>query len=651
MQDTMSQLLDDERFKSLVEHSLDAMALIEPDGKVSYVSPAIVRVLGYTPEEFVSLEPFEAVHPSDRDEARHRFAELVGQQGNTQTATNRARHKDGSWRWIETVATNHLQAPSIRAIIANFRDVTDRKRAENTLREDEEKFRFIVESATEFAIFTTDLDGRVNGWNSGASRLLGYDETEIIGQDCRIFFTPEDNAEDEPEKEMHDALLQGSGNDEKWHVRKDGSHFWGSGLMMPLRDDAGNTHGYLKIFRDMTREKLAEEALKESDRRKDEFLGMLAHELRNPLSAISNAARLLHMPGSEHNLQWSQRVIERQSKHLARLLDDLLDISRITQGKIRLVKERLDFAPVIARAVEAVRPLIEQKKHSLTLSMSPGAMSVFGDPTRLEQVLVNLLINAIKYTDEGGRISVTAQGGKEAVIAVQDTGVGIAPEMLPRIFELFVQVDRSLDRSQGGLGIGLTLARSLVEMHGGKIVAKSDGPGKGSEFTISLPIADEHDRPHEEDDREPSASAREGFRVLVVDDNEDAAISLGRLLTNSGYEVTTAYDGHSAIEAARAECPDAILMDIGLPGIDGHEIARRLRQEGACKESALIAISGYGQEEDRRRSLEAGFDHHFVKPVDYDSLRKVLAGYAASSAPPVDDSEQGQPDSQGTGPN
>jgi CheY-like chemotaxis protein len=273
-----------------------------------------------------------------------------------------------------------------------------------------------------------------------------------------------------------------------------------------------------------------------------------------------------------------------------------------------------------------VGPLIEKKRHTLTLSVAPGQLPVFADPTRMEQVLVNLLTNAAKYTEEGGHITLTARRDGEVIVTVKDNGVGIAPEMLPRIFDLFAQVDRTIDRSQGGLGIGLTLARSLVEMHGGHVWAASDGPGRGSEFIISLPVAGEEGAAEPRTERKPQGPARKGLRILVVDDNHDTAIGMAKLLAGSGYEVMTAHDGHSAVERARAERPDAILMDIGLPGIDGYEVARQLRKEGCCTGATLIAVSGYGQEEDRRRSREAGFDHHFVKPVDYDTLFALLAG-------------------------
>jgi CheY-like chemotaxis protein/two-component sensor histidine kinase len=303
----------------------------------------------------------------------------------------------------------------------------------------------------------------------------------------------------------------------------------------------------------------------------------------------------------------------------------LLDVSRITRGKIQLRTEQIDLAPIIARAVESVRPLIEAKKHNLTLSIAPGQMGLLADPTRMEQVLVNLLTNAAKYTEEGGHIALTAVHEGTLVVTVKDDGVGIPREMLPRIFDLFAQVDRTIDRAQGGLGIGLTLVRKLVELHGGTVTAASDGPGAGSEFTVRLPAVAGPVDQAATSKPSPPARARTGLRVLVVDDNRDTVAGMTRLLRASGYRVTAADDGSAGLEAARTDRPDVILMDIGLPGMDGYALARELRRDEAFKDAVLIAISGYGQEQDRSRSREAGFDHHLIKPVDYERLLSLLA--------------------------
>ena len=369
-------------------------------------------------------------------------------------------------------------------------------------------------------------------------------------------------------------------------------------------------------------------ALKESDRRKDEFLAMLAHELRNPLAPIRNAVQIYRAKGlSVPELQWATDVIDRQVHQMTRLVDDLLDVSRITTGKIELRKERVELAAVVNSAVEASRPLIEKWGHELTVTIPPQPIQLEADPTRLAQVLSNLLNNAAKYTDQGGRIWLTAerQSG-HVLIRVKDTGIGIPAEMLPRIFDMFTQVDRTLERSEGGLGIGLTLVQRLVEMHGGTVEAHSDGPGKGSEFVVRLPVAEVKDQGRQGaacDGEKGAAPARR--RILVVDDNRDAADSLGMLLRMMGNEVHTAHDGLEAVGAAAAFHPDVVLLDIGLPKLNGYEAARRIREQDGGTDMVLVAVTGWGQEEDRRRSKEAGFDHHMTKPVEFAALQKLLA--------------------------
>ena len=366
--------------------------------------------------------------------------------------------------------------------------------------------------------------------------------------------------------------------------------------------------------------------LAEEDRRKDEFLAMLAHELRNPLSAIANAVQLSRLVPTSEQRDWSDDVIGRQVQQLSHLIDDLLDVSRIRLGKIPLRKAALEVSAVIGRAVETVRPLMEQKRHRLELEVAPEPLRVDADPTRLEQVVVNLLTNAAKYTDPGGRIVVkAARESGRVCLRVRDSGVGIAPEMLPRVFDLFIQVEGTLDRSQGGLGIGLTLVKRLVAMHDGDVSVSSDGPGLGSEFVVCLPELD----PGAEDpdigrSRAPASSPTAPRRVLVVDDNADSARGMARLLRAKGHEVLVAHDGPRALEIARSEPFDAVLLDIGLPGMDGYEVLATLKAEGTAAET-LIAISGYGQDEDLRRSREAGFDHHLVKPIDHAVLLRLIA--------------------------
>jgi signal transduction histidine kinase/ActR/RegA family two-component response regulator len=374
-------------------------------------------------------------------------------------------------------------------------------------------------------------------------------------------------------------------------------------------------------------ERRAEE-LAEAHRRKDEFLAMLGHELRNPLAPIKNAACLLRLRRTaDEQAGWAGRVIERQVDQLARLVDDLLDVSRISQGKIILRRQQVELAEVVERAVESSRPLIEDRRHELVESLPPGPVWLEADPVRLAQVIANLLNNAAKYTEDSGRITLSAitEAG-ELVLRVRDTGIGIAPEMMPHIFEMFTQEDRSLDRSQGGLGLGLTLVRQLVEMHGGNVEASSEGAGQGSEFVVRLPVIAPPLRqlPQQLQGEEETAAAGK-LRILVVDDNRDAAEGLSLLLQARGHEVRIAHDGLAGLEEATVFRPDVALLDIGMPKLSGCELARGIRGQAWGRDTVLIALTGWGQEDDRRRSAQAGFDHHVVKPADPDTLQELFS--------------------------
>jgi signal transduction histidine kinase len=374
------------------------------------------------------------------------------------------------------------------------------------------------------------------------------------------------------------------------------------------------------------------EVLHEADRRKDEFLAMLGHELRNPLTPVQNAVHILRIPGvSAASAERARAMIERQVAHLVRLVDDLLDVSRITRGKVELRKETVDAAAVAARSADVVRPFLGQRGHRLEVDWPPEALPVVADPARLEQVVTNLLTNAGKYTPPSGRVRLAVgREGADVVIRVSDNGIGIRPEVMPRLFEWFMQSDRVPGRVSEGLGLGLALVKLLVELHGGTVSAASAGPGLGSEFTIRLPLApaEPPSRPASAADV-PARPAARPLRVLVCDDNEDAAESLATLLELQGHEVCVCHDGPAALSAAPVFAPDAVVLDIGLPnGMDGYEVARRLRSEGLVS-AFLVALTGYGQEDDRRRSREAGFDRHLTKPADPAEVAKLLREVAS----------------------
>ena len=367
----------------------------------------------------------------------------------------------------------------------------------------------------------------------------------------------------------------------------------------------------------------------QADRRKDEFLATLAHELRNPLAPIRNWVNVLRLSGptEQENRIWD--LMDRQVSHMVRLVDDLMELSRITRGKIELRMEAMELAPIVAAAVEASRPLIESARHTFTVALPDAPMIVRADAVRLAQVISNLLNNAVKYTDEGGAIALTVrQEGREAVLSVKDTGIGITATALPQVFDMFVQADGNDRRARSGLGIGLTLVRSIVRMHGGRVEAHSAGPGKGSEFVVRLPLSTMVPAPAESDVL-PMRRYRGMTRVLVVDDNHDAADSLGALIGMLGADVRVAYDGRTALELFDAFRPAAVFLDLGMPDIDGYEVAHQIRSRPGARDTVLVALTGWGQERDRRRSAEAGFNRHLAKPADVETLQSVLLSVAS----------------------
>ena len=388
------------------------------------------------------------------------------------------------------------------------------------------------------------------------------------------------------------------------------------------------------LVREIAERERAEGALQDADRRKNTFLATLSHELRNPLAAIANAVGVLHVAASgAPHVDAARDVLGRQIAHLVRLVDDLLDVSRITTGKISLRREPVDLVSVVERAVETAVPHLNERRQRLTVHTPPEPLWVDGDPVRLTQVVANLLANAIKYTGEAGRIELrverragTDASGAEGVLRLVDSGIGIAPKMLPRIFDLFSQGEHGPDRQEGGLGVGLALVRELVALHGGTVEVSSAGVGEGAEFVVRLPAivapARAVERPAA---RVPGVIGAGPRRVLVVDDNPDSAESLAALLSIVGHEVHQAHDGRQALELARRRVPDLVLLDIGMPGMSGHEVARRLRGDVGLRETVLIALTGYGTDEDRRASDEAGFDGHLVKPIDFEALERILA--------------------------
>ncbi len=500
------------------------------------------------------------------------------------------------------------------------RDVVESQVGEQELGH-EPSFRLMVESIHDYAVFMLDPKGRVATWNPGAQRFKGYQAKEIIGRHFSAFYPPEDVLNGKCERELEIATETGRFEEEGWRVRKDGSRFWANVVISAIRDSGQRLVGFAKVTRDLTERRRADEereqliAAEHINRVKDEFLATLSHELRNPLAPIVTALQLMKMHPDAEALSKERQIIERQVQHMVRLVDDLLDVSRISQGKLELQMQQLELAAVVNSATEIARPLIEQRKHRLTIDVPVSGLAFTGDEVRMVQVVTNLLTNAAKYTPAGGAIRVTgSRHGDEAVLSVSDNGHGITRDLLARIFEPFVQAPRPVDRGAGGLGIGLTLVRSLLQLHGGSVTAYSDGPGKGSEFLVKLPMeVTAVSLPPDTDVAARTPATRS--RVLVVDDNADAAVLLAELLRTRGHDVRVAYDGAEALNVIVSFVPDTAVLDIGLPGMDGYELARHLR-ERLGKACSLVALTGYGRAEDRHKSRAAGFDTHLVKPVD-----------------------------------
>ncbi len=619
-----------------------------------------------------------------------------------------------------------------------------------------ELFHLIVETTKDYAIFVIDLDGRVLTWNVGAERVLGYTEAEILGQPSFITYTPEDRAQGVPDKELQTALRVGRATDDRWHLRKDGTRIWVTGVMVLLRDGSGAPRAFAKVMRDFTEAKLAQEALRESeerlrvaldaaqmgtwlwriptdeqilddtlrqlmglppgsnvktleeflsavhtndrdrvrgeferclregsefcvefrviwpggsvhwlrdqgrafpgedgrplfmtgacvditdrkrdeealrdaDRRKDEFLALLAHELRNPLAPVRNGLQVIRLTPDRAIRERAQEMMERQLNHMVRLIDDLLDVSRVTLNKMELRRSRVRLAEVVNSAIETANPAILGAGHVLEVVLPPEPVELYADLTRLAQVFGNLLTNSAKYTPFGGHITLAAQRQDGMVaVSVKDTGGGIPAESLTHVFDMFSQVDRSLERPTGGLGIGLALVKGLVEMHGGTVMAESPGPGRGSTFTVHLPVL-----PLEASDPVPAAGSTSdrstsltGRRILVVDDNRDSAESLSEMLSLFGNELAQAHDGFEAIEQAERFRPDLILMDMGMPRLNGLDATRRIREQPWGRQITIVALTGWGQDTDRERTRAAGCDDHLVKPVGWPELEKLIA--------------------------
>jgi PAS domain S-box-containing protein len=620
------RLRESERvFRQLVEVVEDyAIFMLDPSGHVASWNLGAQRIKGYTAAEILG-QHFSRLYRSE-DVARglpQHALKTAAEKGRFEDEGWRVR-KDGTLLWANVILTAiYDENGALRGYSKITRDLTERRLQEQRLKESEESLRLLVEGVKDHAIILLDSDGIVRSWNAGAERLQGFHADEVIGHDAAMFYTEEDVAARKPQTELAIARNAGSSQDVGWRVKRDGTLFWADVTLTALRDREGRPRGFAQIMRDMSERRRVQE-LESEGKRINEFIAMLAHELRNPLAPIGNAVGILEKVGTTPELQWVKDLIGRQVLHLTRLVDDLLDVSRITSGKIQLRKEALELNALVRAATDSVRPTVTAYGHTFEVALAPQPVHIVGDPTRLTQVLVNLVTNASKYTPNGGRVRVSVeQRASTAYLHVIDNGIGMSKQLIETAFDLFVQGERMLDRAEGGLGIGLTLVKRIVAMHGGTVQATSAGVGTGTEFTVSLPAAD-GDAPARQTANGFAASASAGLKVLVVDDNVDAVTSLAALLGLSGHRVVSAHSGPDALRLAAADPPDTVLLDLGLPGMDGFEVARRLRKMPMLASTRLVAMTGYGQEEDRRATEEAGFDAHLVKPVEYSDLLKAI---------------------------
>jgi PAS domain S-box-containing protein len=617
----------DDAFAQLIHSVRDyAIFLLDRSGRVASWNPGAERIKGYAAAEIIG-QHFSAFYTEEAKQRRWPEQELVfaEQQGRFEDEGWRVR-KDGSQFWADVVISAvRDHRGELRGYSKVTRDLSERRKQEETLRRSEERFRLLVEGVRDFAIYMLDPEGRVVSWNSGAERIKGYKAQEIIGQSFSVFYPHEAIAKKWPEQGLAMAREHGRFEDEGLRVRKNGSTFWANVVVTPLYDAHGMLRGYAKVTRDLTDRKRVE-ALERAERQTNEFLAMLAHELRNPLAPISNALQLLSKrPAADSTEQWVREVLQRQTGQMTRLVDDLLDVSRITRSAIALAMEPMDMRQVVRSAVDASLQWVQSRSQALSVHLPEQELVVLGDETRLTQVLQNLLHNAAKYTPQGGRIEISARREDgDIVVVVHDNGMGMEPDMLRSAFELFRQGQQALDRTEGGLGVGLTLVQRLVAMHGGTVEARSAGPDQGSEFIVQLPAAAASGaRPAPR--AEPQTRPHRALRVLVVDDNQDAAHALRLLLEGDGHQVKMATDGICGLELAREYKPDYLLLDIGLPRLSGYDIAATLRGDPSMKDTIIVAITGYGHVHDRTRTAAVGVDHHLTKPVEFTVLRELLS--------------------------
>jgi PAS domain S-box-containing protein len=646
----------EERFDLIVNAVTDyAIFMLDPEGNVATWNEGARRIKGYEADEIVGRH-FSTFYPPEALARRWPEFEL-------EVAKREGRFEDEGWRlrkdgtpfWANVVITAvHDHSGRLTGFLKITRDLTERKIHEEELRESEERFRLMIESVKDYAIFMLDPEGNVASWNEGAHQIKGYEADEIVGRHFSTFYPSEALARRWPEFELEVAKREGRFEDEGWRLRKDGSRFWANVVITALYDKEGVLRGFAKVTRDLTERRRAE-SLEEANQRMNEFLAMVSHELRTPLNSMLGWMRLIRSGRLDpEGLERGLATIERNTLAQAQLIEDLLDISRIVSGKLRLSIEPVDVEAPVRAAVEAVHFAAEAKSVRLQVVIGSEVGLVSGDPARLQQVVWNLLSNAIKFTPKGGRVRVEIARVESSVeITVSDTGRGIEPEFLPHVFERFRQADASSTREHGGLGLGLSIVKHMVEAHGGTVRAESEGEGKGATFVVRLPVMAvrrETAQPQPANTYNPGSGAfecppeLEGVKVLVVDDEADTRDMLMRVLDECHAIVLQAASAEEALAALDAWDADVLISDIGMPGADGYELIRRVRaREGPSAGIPAVALTAYARFEDRMRALRAGFQMHVAKPVEPAELVTVvhsLLQFRGKARPAGDGTEQ-----------
>ncbi|AVS74748.1 PAS domain S-box protein [Paracidovorax cattleyae] len=646
----------EDRFSAIVNQAVVGVVQTDLEGHITFVNRHYSHMLGYGHDELIGTQLLDLIHPADRQLSAHLMRRLAD-HGEHFHIEKRCLRKDGSTLWLHNSVSYLADAyggPTASIVVCN--DISERKRAENALRESTERLRLVVENAVEYAIFSTDLDRRITTWNSGAERILGYSENEAVGQLADMIFTPEDRAAGAPLSETRTALATGGALDDRLHQRKDGSRFWASGALMPMHDGADTVVGFVKILRDQSDQRASQQALEQSradllkalreneearaalqaaDATKDRFLAVLSHELRNPLASIAGASAVLATEGAEPaDRDQAARIVQRQARAMAVLLDDLMDLSRLRLGRMVLQQREVALEEIVEAALEATLGAIRAAGHELVQDLPGDPVILRADPVRIAQVLANLLSNAAKYTPDHGRIRLSAWTEGESIhLRVEDNGIGMDPDTVDDMFTMFSQSPDAGMRHTQGLGIGLALVRNIVEMHHGTVRGESAGPSQGSRFTVQLPLpvpaqpsTSGAGRAQVPDDGQGAGDRAP--RVLLADDNVDVTWSISHLL--EGCAVATAADGHEALRKARELEPDVAVLDLGMPGLDGMSVARALRAEPSGARMLLVAATGWGQDHNREQAREAGFDAYMVKPLDVRELQRLIQAHMRS---------------------